>query len=90
VGAASILGVHDAAPLATNLIRCLRDQNTSEQLAGNDALSTLESMLLILIGDSIGVDECDIFVEREKKSHISLNITPASSQFSNCCISLCR
>jgi hypothetical protein len=40
--------------------------NTSERLAGNDALSSLESMLLILIGDSIGADECDIFVERKK------------------------
>jgi len=48
------------------LIRCLHHPNTSEQLAGNDAVSSLESMLLILIGDSFGVDECDIFVERKK------------------------
>jgi len=66
VDAASDLDVHDAAPLATKLIRCLRDQNTSEQLAGNDAVSTFESILLILIGDSSDADDCDIFVERKK------------------------
>jgi len=48
------------------LIRCAREQNTFERLGGNDAVSRLESISLILIGDSSDADDCDIFVERKK------------------------
>jgi len=34
--------------------------------------------------------ECDIFVERKKKSHISLIIERAAMGFSKCCPALCR
>jgi hypothetical protein len=37
-----------------------------DRLGDNDAVSRPESMSLILIGDSSGAEECDIFVERKK------------------------
>ena len=60
-----------------------------KRFGGNEAPAGLESILLILIGDSMRRDDCDIFVERKKKSHISLNITGAIARFSKCCLSLC-
>jgi hypothetical protein len=46
-------GIHDAARLATNLIRGASGENMLGLFGGNDMLSRLESMLLILIGDSM-------------------------------------